>query len=75
MQKPAGMDESSLTDIEREGLKRSAAFWATGGAYALEHATRPSTSGIVLASNPVALLAWSVVQHQLVAEMRPLTIA
>ncbi|KII87369.1 hypothetical protein PLICRDRAFT_252879 [Plicaturopsis crispa FD-325 SS-3] len=58
MQKPAGMDESSLTDIEREGLKRSAAFWATGGAYALEHATRPSTSGIVLASNPVALLAW-----------------
>ena len=30
----------------------------TGTAYAQEHATRTSTIGHVLASNPVALLAW-----------------
>lgn len=33
-------------------------FLATGSAYAAEHGTRPATIGLVLASNPLALLAW-----------------
>ncbi|KAI1617161.1 Alpha/Beta hydrolase protein [Exophiala viscosa] len=33
-------------------------FIQTGSAYAQEHGTRPATIGFVLASNPLALLAW-----------------
>lgn len=29
-----------------------------GSAYAVEHATRPSTIGLALPTNPLALLAW-----------------
>jgi hypothetical protein len=33
-------------------------FKKTAGGYATEQATRPSTIGLVIASNPLALLAW-----------------
>lgn len=51
-------DQSKLSDIEKQGLKRGEAWRATGTAYAMEHATKPSTIGFVLNSNPIALLAW-----------------
>lgn len=46
--------------IEIQGLERAAEFRANGSAYLHEHGTRPSTIGHVLASNPLALLAWFV---------------
>lgn len=48
----------TLDDQDRIAIARSAEFAKTGGAYGSEHATRPSTIGFVLSSNPIALLAW-----------------
>lgn len=48
--------------MEREGLIRGERFMTDGFAYALEHATRPSTISHVLASSPLALLAWFELQ-------------
>lgn len=48
-----GLDEHEL-----QLLKRRNQWRATGTAYALEHASRPSTIGLVLASSPLAVLAW-----------------
>ncbi|KII87377.1 hypothetical protein PLICRDRAFT_43010 [Plicaturopsis crispa FD-325 SS-3] len=53
-----GLKALPVNDAEARGLARTAAFVATGSAYAREHATKPSTIGLVLGSNPVALLAW-----------------
>lgn len=47
-----------IEDVERQAFKRAEWFKSQGAAYALEQATRPSTIGLVLSSNPVALLAW-----------------
>ncbi|KAL7930201.1 Alpha/Beta hydrolase protein [Trichoderma chlorosporum] len=58
MPEPEGIEDSQISDIEKEGLKRSDVFLALGSSYALQHATKPSTIGLVLASNPIALLAW-----------------
>ncbi|CAF3994402.1 unnamed protein product [Adineta steineri] len=58
MPEPSGVDNTTLNELDREGLRRAAEFMSTGSAYALEHATRTSTIGHVLASNPIALLAW-----------------
>jgi microsomal epoxide hydrolase len=58
MPEPTGTDVAAVDDLERKGLERAAWFKKVGSAYALEHATRPSTIGFVLASNPLALLAW-----------------
>jgi len=55
---PEGITVSSLTAKEEEGLKRGEDFVKMGAAYSLEHATRPSTIGLVLGSSPMALLAW-----------------
>jgi microsomal epoxide hydrolase len=52
------MSVSSLNSKEQEGLKRGEDFVKMGSGYSLEHATRPSTIGLVLGSSPVALLAW-----------------
>jgi microsomal epoxide hydrolase len=60
---PANVDSSSIDDLERKGLERTEWFKTVGSAYALEHATRPSTVGFVLASNPLALLAWYVIRE------------
>lgn len=52
-------DETTVMNAaERETLARFQKWSATGIAYALEHGTRPSTIGSVLASNPLAMLAW-----------------
>jgi microsomal epoxide hydrolase len=47
-----------MTVQEQEALGRAQKWVATGAAYAQEHATRPSTIGHVLSSNPLATLAW-----------------
>jgi pimeloyl-ACP methyl ester carboxylesterase len=56
-------DESKLSDLEKTAVKSGNAWRQTGSAYAQEHATRPSTIGSVLSSNPLALLAWYVPPH------------
>ncbi len=52
--------KENLSDVEKEGLRRGNEFIENGRAYAIEHATKPSTIGLLLASNPLALLAWYV---------------
>ncbi len=59
MPEPAGASKT-YSALETQGLDRANDFARIGSAYALEHATRPSTIGFVLASNPIALLAWLV---------------
>jgi microsomal epoxide hydrolase len=51
-------DTSTLSEVEQQGLKRWEQWKQTGTAYAMEHATKPSTIGFVLRSNPLATLAW-----------------
>ncbi|KAL2816210.1 Alpha/Beta hydrolase protein [Aspergillus cavernicola] len=48
----------NLTPAEQQHLDRTNTWRETGFAYALEHGTRPSTIGLVVSSNPLALLAW-----------------
>ncbi|ETI25700.1 hypothetical protein G647_02474 [Cladophialophora carrionii CBS 160.54] len=55
---PKDVDESKITDTERQGMERMKAFYMTGNGYAREHGTRPATIGFVLASSPLAQLAW-----------------
>jgi len=43
---------------ETEGLQRGKSWLEKSRAYSMMHATRPSTIGHVLASSPLALLAW-----------------
>lgn len=57
-QPPDEKIKGTISDVEKAGLKRWEHWKATGTAYAMEHATKPATIGAVLASNPVALLAW-----------------
>lgn len=53
-----GVSPDSVNDLEKKGLVQASEFGRIGSAYALEHATRPSTIGLVLASHLLALLAW-----------------
>ncbi|KAE8154004.1 Alpha/Beta hydrolase protein [Aspergillus avenaceus] len=55
---PPGVSDDNLTDFEKKGLARKDAFLTRGIAYAFEHNTKTSTIGHVLASSPLALLAW-----------------
>lgn len=55
---PPGTSLEDLSPIEKAGLARADDFATNGLAYALEHATRASTIGFVLASSPIALIAW-----------------
>jgi pimeloyl-ACP methyl ester carboxylesterase len=50
--------EDELSAQEKAGLERLDEFSTTGNAYAKMHGTKPSTIGLVLASSPVAQLAW-----------------
>jgi microsomal epoxide hydrolase len=52
MPEPAGADSSLFTPAEKIGRQRAEDFISTGSAYALLHATRPSTISFGLASNP-----------------------
>lgn len=54
----SGIDDSKISAVEKRGIERWEQWKATGTAYAMEHATKPSTIGFVLRSNPLALLAW-----------------
>ncbi|GKU09059.1 unnamed protein product [Fusarium langsethiae] len=47
-----------VTEAEKEGLIRGEEFMTRGSAYAITHATKPSTIGLVLSSSPLALLTW-----------------
>ncbi|KAF2737153.1 epoxide hydrolase-like protein [Polyplosphaeria fusca] len=51
-------DASELTTLEQNSVERAMKWHATGRAYGQEHGSRPSTIGLVLSSNPLALLAW-----------------
>ncbi|KAJ5768455.1 hypothetical protein N7533_001038 [Penicillium manginii] len=58
MGRPEGMTDEKLNAFEIQGLERFQNFRTMGCGYSVEHATRPSTIGHVLASNPISLLAW-----------------
>lgn len=47
-----------VNEAEKEAVPRGETFSKTGSAYANMHGTRPATIGLVLSSNPIALLAW-----------------
>jgi microsomal epoxide hydrolase len=47
-----------ITEAEQEGLRRGRKNMQTGSSYAFQHATKPATIGLILSTNPVALLAW-----------------
>lgn len=55
---PPGTSQGDLSASEIQGLAGGFEFLKFGLGYALEHATRPSTIGLVLASSPMALMAW-----------------
>ncbi|THW02293.1 alpha/beta-hydrolase [Aureobasidium pullulans] len=55
---PDDISNMDCSATEEEGLQRGREFLRTGSSYAVQHATKPSTIGFVLSSNPVALLAW-----------------
>jgi len=55
---PEDAELEKLDAGEKAGVEKMNKFRESGTAYAMEHATRPSTIGHVLASSPLALLAW-----------------
>lgn len=57
MSEPQGIVDT-LSQPEKQGLKRTADFTRLGSSYALQQATKPSTLSFALASNPLSLLAW-----------------
>ncbi|KAH8822004.1 Alpha/Beta hydrolase protein [Xylogone sp. PMI_703] len=58
MPQPESIPIESLTTYERAGVERGNTFLATESAYAKAAASRPATIGLVLSTNPLALLAW-----------------
>ncbi|KFX96373.1 hypothetical protein V490_03377 [Pseudogymnoascus sp. VKM F-3557] len=57
MSEPQGIVDT-LSQPEKQGLKRTADFTRLGSSYALQQATKPSALAFALASNPLSLLAW-----------------
>lgn len=57
MPEPASV-HGTISEREKVGLRRANDFHRIGSAYALEHATKPSTIAFAVGSNPVSLLAW-----------------
>lgn len=57
MPEPANIT-ATISPREQEYLQRLDKFKTYGLGYYMEHATRPSTIGLILSSNPLALLAW-----------------
>ncbi|KAI5792008.1 Alpha/Beta hydrolase protein [Geopyxis carbonaria] len=66
---PARAD--GATPQERAMLARTAAWAASGTAYAAVHATRPNTIAHALAASPVALLAWVAEKQRDWSEQEP----
>lgn len=58
MPRPEHIPMDSLSDFERTNAERGMTFVASENAYAKEQASRPATIGLILSSNPLALLAW-----------------
>jgi microsomal epoxide hydrolase len=58
MPKPKDVDTSTYTPLEIKGLQRAEDFVRIGSAYALEHATLPSTIAFTVSASPLSLLAW-----------------
>ncbi|KAH7379160.1 Alpha/Beta hydrolase protein [Phaeosphaeria sp. MPI-PUGE-AT-0046c] len=58
MPRPQFVESLNISYTERKGIERFEEFKRLGSAYALIHATKPSTIGLVLAANPLSLLAW-----------------
>ncbi len=58
MPRPEGISLESLNESERAGVERGMKFVDYENAYAKEHASRPATIGLILSSNPLALLGW-----------------
>lgn len=58
MEDGPGHLEHEITEAEHEGLGRAREFLKSGSSYAIQHATKPATIGLVLSTNPIALLAW-----------------
>lgn len=58
---PPEVDQSNtegVTEDELKLLEKQKGWRVTGTAYAMEHAFRPATIGLVLSTSPLALLAW-----------------
>ncbi|KAK5659537.1 hypothetical protein OQA88_739 [Cercophora sp. LCS_1] len=47
-----------VTEEEGVALQRAATFFVNGTGYMVEQGTRPGTIGLILETNPLALLAW-----------------
>ena len=58
MPDPGDIPASTYSPLEKKGLERASWFKKLGSAYALEHATKPSTISFAVHSSPLALLAW-----------------
>ncbi|KAL9092255.1 MAG: hypothetical protein Q9165_004429 [Trypethelium subeluteriae] len=58
MPDPGNIPPSEYNELEKDGLVHAREFGRIGSAHAVEHATKPSTIGLVLSTNPLALLAW-----------------
>ncbi|KAH6712012.1 Alpha/Beta hydrolase protein [Leptodontidium sp. MPI-SDFR-AT-0119] len=58
MPEPANIDTTSYTTLEKGGLLRAQEFSRVGSAYALEHATFPSTISFTVSASPLSLLPW-----------------
>ncbi|KAI0120959.1 Alpha/Beta hydrolase protein [Xylariales sp. AK1849] len=58
MPDPGKISDNEYNELEKVGLVRAKEFTRVGSAYAVEHATKPSTIGLALSTNPLALLAW-----------------
>lgn len=52
------IDKASLSGYDLDCKERLDEFMKTEFSYRDEHSTKPATIGIVVASCPVALLAW-----------------
>ncbi|KAI9148733.1 epoxide hydrolase [Paramyrothecium foliicola] len=48
----------NITQAEKEHVERMKVFASTGSAYIFKHGQRPSTVGLMLSSNPLAMLTW-----------------
>lgn len=54
----AAVANISVTPEEQAKLDYAAEWAKSGNGYSTEHGTRPSTIGLVLQTNPLAMLAW-----------------
>jgi pimeloyl-ACP methyl ester carboxylesterase len=57
-------DEATLTDVEKDRVRRTAEFEAHGSGYLTLQSNQPSTIGVALNDSPVAQLAWIVEKFQ-----------